>query len=242
MQPAAPLPAIAGSEGRQCCCYGPRAGTPAPPPLPTAAAAAVDGSSSAAAASQILVCKVLTYSDVSTDVARTGRIVLPRIQVGGWGAAGPASLPAPCVCGKVCGEIPLQYQLPLAGGTCQVSKVPVLEKLTPPCMGSSLPACLPALPPCRCSSACRSCCGCAARSGVFPQAPPAAAAAVPSSCLSTWKLWTKQAAPGCCCSRPGRTWWAGSTAPHSSWKTQVGGSGKGWEKRRGWEEGGEMVE
>ena len=39
MQPAAPLPAIAGSEGRQCCYYGPRAGTPAPPALPTAAAA-----------------------------------------------------------------------------------------------------------------------------------------------------------------------------------------------------------
>jgi hypothetical protein len=29
----------------------------------------------------VLVSKVLTYSDVSTDVARAGRVVLPRLQV-----------------------------------------------------------------------------------------------------------------------------------------------------------------
>lgn len=44
----------------------------------TGAAAATCGSSEAAS---LLVSKVLTYSDVSTEVARTGRIVLPRIQV-----------------------------------------------------------------------------------------------------------------------------------------------------------------
>ncbi|PRW50817.1 VIVIPAROUS1 isoform A [Chlorella sorokiniana] len=37
--------------------------------------------SMSAAEPAILVSKVLTYSDVSTEVARTGRIVLPRIQV-----------------------------------------------------------------------------------------------------------------------------------------------------------------
>ncbi|KAI3426892.1 hypothetical protein D9Q98_006836 [Chlorella vulgaris] len=43
---------------------------------------ALSGSAGAPpAAAQILVSKVLTYSDVSTEVARTGRIVLPRIQV-----------------------------------------------------------------------------------------------------------------------------------------------------------------
>lgn len=39
------------------------------------------GSLAAVEQPSILVSKVLTYSDVSTEVARTGRIVLPRIQV-----------------------------------------------------------------------------------------------------------------------------------------------------------------
>ncbi|KAI7835667.1 hypothetical protein COHA_010406 [Chlorella ohadii] len=45
---------------------------------------ALSGGSAASMAAPepaILVSKVLTYSDVSTEVARTGRIVLPRIQV-----------------------------------------------------------------------------------------------------------------------------------------------------------------
>ena len=39
------------------------------------------GHSGAATPGALLISKVLTYSDVSTEVARTGRIVLPRIQV-----------------------------------------------------------------------------------------------------------------------------------------------------------------
>lgn len=59
-----------------------RCGRPAgsashPPALSGGSAASL----AACAEPAILVSKVLTYSDVSTEVARTGRIVLPRIQV-----------------------------------------------------------------------------------------------------------------------------------------------------------------
>lgn len=62
---------------------------PPPPPLrPAGSASHLPALSGGSAASMmaapepaILVSKVLTYSDVSTEVARTGRIVLPRIQV-----------------------------------------------------------------------------------------------------------------------------------------------------------------
>lgn len=80
--PARPLPA--GSIGApQPTSSGGSTGT-APPPRPLTPGAAQAAAAAAAAATPLapmLVSKVLTYSDVSTEVARTGRIVLPRIQV-----------------------------------------------------------------------------------------------------------------------------------------------------------------
>lgn len=50
---------------------------------------------------QVLVSKTLTYSDVSTNVARTGRVVLPRLQVGSCHAGRVGGCNAFAACGML---------------------------------------------------------------------------------------------------------------------------------------------
>lgn len=79
----------ASSIGIVSCCKRPKQRLRPRPPagtLPATSAGSAGSSGGRASPAPhndvILVSKVLTYSDVSVEVARTGRIVLPRIQVG----------------------------------------------------------------------------------------------------------------------------------------------------------------
>lgn len=110
---------------------------PAPLPCPRAAGSASHqpggavslGSGGPSPPGAILVSKVLTYSDVSTEVARTGRIVLPRIQV-------QQCLPELLALCRAEGVLPA-----LRGGGPVKLSVDLVR-------GSRLPACLPGTAAC----------------------------------------------------------------------------------------------